>query len=260
MRSKDRVSGTPDKYKVCLPTLIENVVQIEFMSAEIPNTLYTTHIRFFNFAINVADVISHITIPVQPGIYSTSDLMAFMTANMFLADTYLITNDTLDPSIVWFTFNEHKSQIGINVSSEVSEVFIDNFTDPMFGFAEGEVYADIDTGVYYGTSLSAFNVPSFIYLCIDEIQNQAVTNFMTASNAATPHNMIARIQMNAEILHFVMTASNGSDFRRPLTMSNSINLSTLSITFLGPDGGAVDFQGVEHSLILKVTSKRLTRF
>ena len=265
VRSKDRVSGTSSKYKVLLPNMIENVVQIEFMNAEIPNTLYTTHIRFFRFSINATDEagiesISHIMVPVQPGIYETQDLMAFMTDNMFIAETYGITNESLDPTIAWFTFNEHTAQIGINVSNEVSQVFIDEGTDPMFGFETGEVYAPpSNPNVYYGTMIASFAVPSYVYLCIDEIQNQAFTNFMVPLNVVCPRNMIARIQMNADIFHYVVAASNGSDFCRPLAVSQPMSLSSLSISFLGPDSRPVDFQGSEHNLILKVTSKRQFR-
>ena len=111
VRSQDRISGTPSHYVVNLPSLIPNVIQVEFVASEFPNTIFSTVISYVYFTIsytlssqsNTVDIV----VPIQPGIYETTDLMNLMTNSMYLVDTYLTTNVKLDPTIVNFKYNEH---------------------------------------------------------------------------------------------------------------------------------------------------------
>jgi transcription antitermination factor NusG len=71
-----------------------------------------------------------------------------------------------------------------------------------------------------------------------------------------PPNVIARIQMNADILHMVNASPNSFDFVRAMNLVHPVNIDKLSISFVGANGKEVDFQGVEHSLLLRIDTDR----
>ena len=264
--SEDRDSGTISKYTVSLPSLIERVVRIEYVSGEIPNTLYVSNMRYVFFRLTDAlDDPFYFTVPVLPGIWKSNELLNHMTENIFFTPTYLETNERLNdmnnPTVV-FTFDEHTSKFGlvIRYPGVYKDPRIIEGTDTFFGFIPDEdrilPHHAVLTNTYYAEHVCMTKVPSYLYLCLDEIGDFPCSDFMTSYNPkkVIPLNIIARIQMNADILHVVNSSPNTFDFSRPLNPRNPMNISRLSLSFRGPDGNVVDFKGVEHSLLLKLTT------
>ncbi|MGA9041637.1 MAG: hypothetical protein WB421_13980, partial [Terriglobales bacterium] len=156
--------------------------------------------------------------------------------------------------IVSFFFNEHTSKIAF-VGNQIESLTILDDTDPLFGFDVGPVMNDpTNPTFFYGQNMAISKLPSYLLLCMREMQDEGYVNFLTSSSKG-PRNVIARIQMNADVLHMVNSSSNTCDFSRPINFANPLNLSRLSLSFVGPEGESVDFQGVEHHLLLKVTSR-----
>lgn len=256
VRSKDRVSGTPNRYTVRLPCMIFNAHKIDFVGAEIPNTLFTTKIRYMYLSVNGVNY----TVPVQPGIYETTDLMTYMSSNIYVSSTYLTTNTPIPANTITFSFNDHLSKIAIVCSPSVTNVTIMVNTDPMFGFNVGSTYAPTIlpsvNGIIYGDRLVAMDVPAFVFLTLEELNDGDALNFITSSSTFMPPNIIARIQMNADILHMVNSSPNSFDFVRSMNLIHPVNIDRLSFKFVGPNGAEVDFQGVEHSLLLRIYTDR----
>ena len=265
VRSQDRISGTPSHYTVNLPSMIPNVIQIEFVSSEIPNTIFSTTTSYFFFTINytlsgsVYD--TEIIIPIQPGIYETNDLMNTMTSNMYIDSEYLYTNTKLDPTIVNFMYNEHLAIIcmkqGTNPNSTINSITIDEGTDPRYGFQVGPLSLNTVSNTYNAQSIALFNGTPVIFVCLEQMNDSCSSYFINPVSSNTPlRNVIARIPMNADILHYVVSSPNTVDYVRPILLSRPLNLSQLTISIVLPDGTHADFQGVEHSLLLKVTVNR----
>lgn len=84
VNSQDRtLSGTPNKYTVNLPRLLRNVVSIELVSAEIPNSLYPDTIRNLYFGLDYPGIgllVCLTTIPV--GVWTHNDAATQMTNNI----------------------------------------------------------------------------------------------------------------------------------------------------------------------------------
>lgn len=267
VRSKDRTfhdNTTSSQYKVLLPRMFHNVIKIEYINAEIPNTVFSANSRQFIFSCNVTDattptLVSSLVcvVPVLPGIWEDDDLMNFMTNNIFVQSTYGITNLRISGI---FTFGVDSSTNKLYVqptnSSLVSQFKVLSGTDTSFGFINDSIIPLSLSGKYYGTYPMTFSAPNFLFLCVDELLDFEPSNVLTPiSNKVPVNKILARLQLNADVLHWVVQSPNVQDFVRKTRSGHYVNFHTLSISFLDPFGNVVDFQGVEHTLLLRVTYK-----
>lgn len=101
VNSKDRVSGTENKYTVTLPRLIRNVTMVELISAEIPNTLYPSQQKYLYFIVHVNENYTDTTIPttdfgglyycqavIPEGVYSHGDAAVSLTQTLGVVKVY----------------------------------------------------------------------------------------------------------------------------------------------------------------------------
>ena len=110
VNSKDRVSGTENKYTVTLPRLIRNVTMVELISAEIPNTLYPSQQKYLYFLLHVnTGYTTDTTIPatdvgglylcqaiVPEGVYSHGDAAVSLTQTMGVVKVYSVNKTMMD--------------------------------------------------------------------------------------------------------------------------------------------------------------------
>jgi hypothetical protein len=264
VNSSDRMAGgSPAHYTVPLPFQIEKVTKIEFVSAEIPNTLFSaSRIRNIYFTLNKSTFTNltnediHCLIPVTPGLWEVRELVDFMENNVF----ELISMRKLDPLPFNILFNPHTSKFGFEVVDReiIKSIFINENTDPMFGFTPGShLPYDEKEHVYWGQNMAVFKGVPFVYICLDQLTDSPYLGFMTPHPTKTPQNVLARIQINADILHYVYSTANSTDFYRSIEPLRPLILDHLTFSFLDPEGNLVDFQGVDHSLILRITSSLL---
>ena len=91
VNSKDRVfGGTENRYTVKLPRLIRNVVSVELLSAEIPNTNYPRDPKYLYYSVTQTDgTYTLLRSMVPAGIYTHDDAAVSMTGTIKGIKTYV---------------------------------------------------------------------------------------------------------------------------------------------------------------------------
>ena len=366
VNSEDRVSGTENKYTVKLPRLLQNVIQIELLSAEIPNTLYPSGIKHLYFGVHVKEdsgdqlrgcfFLCRSVLP--EGVYNHDDAAAELTRSIDVFKTYLpdetmpIRNedDPNDPNNQVLIIDRQTLDIHENPDSSDSEderrdreriiredlvqegfgpeileenARSDAGIDPMAPFPDRQSelsYIDPDTipfglynypcqfvkanmrfkydgrlgkffavlkhenldnivieearttrefgfdthrmvstpygndgeNAYYASSIAQLRSSSHIWMTIEELSSMPYWN-VVSTNTHLPRNVFARIQMATDILHWVFWSQGVEEFKRECAFGQTTSLSQLTIGWLDSHGDVVDFHGIDHSLVLRVT-------
>lgn len=266
VRSRDRTMmplSSPSKYTVNLPRNFRNVTKIEYIDAEIPNTLLPENKRKFFFKAVIVDatnsnLVSNVTcvVPLKTGMWESQQMCTFMTNNIFILNSFQISNLRLNGM---FAFGYDNSTFKMYVQclnpSCVSFFQVTAGTDEGFGFIQDQYIPMTSNGRYYATFPMNFDVPSFLYLCVDELRSYATAEqlIVPITNKTDTPIVMARIQMNSDTFHWVVQSPNAYDFARKARKDNICNLSQLTISWVDPFGKLVDFNGVDHTLLLRLT-------
>ena len=244
IRSIDRVYGTPSRYTVRLPCMINNAHKIEFVSAEIPNTLFTTKLRTMYFTMNDIPYV----VPIMPGVYETSDLMTYMTSNVYVLSIVPHHEYENGPVHVHVLVQRTHVQNRVRVFS-LRHIYHDRSSHGPHVRIQYIIlvhhleHPSVVSNLFYGDRLVAMDVPSYVYLTLEQLNDGDALNFITSSSTFMPPNVIARIQMNADILHMVNASPNSFDFVRTMNLIHPVNIDRLSISFVGPNGVGGRFPG-----------------
>ena len=378
VNSEDRVSGTENKYTVTLPRLLQNVIQIELLSAEIPNTLYPTGKKYLYFAVHVNENAGnnedgHMFLCrtfLPEGVYNHDDAAVQLTNNMDVFKHYLDTdrirryfqqidpttgqpfanpadneiplinqtthdiaiapdsphsedelarrdqiiredqegegfgpaildenarsdhiNDPMapypdrqselgyvDPTQIAFGELDFVDQLAIVKANLffkfdsrlgkflviLTHAILDNIvieearTDREFGFDKHKITENIPyvldntKTAYYAHNIAQLHSSSHIWMTIDELASMPYWN-VVSTNKHLPRNVFARIQMATDILHWVFWSQGVEEFKRECAPGQTTSLSQLTIGWLDHAALPVDFHGIEHSLVLRVT-------
>jgi len=266
IRSKDRNMiplTNSSKYSVNLPRLFQNVTKIEYIDAEIPNTLLPDNKRKFFFKAVIVDatnpaLVSNVTcvVPLKNGMWESSLMCAFMTNNIFILNSFDVSNLRLNGM---FSFGYDNSTFKMYVQclnpSCVTFFQVTAGTDEGFGFIQDQYIPMTSNGRFYATFPMNFDVPNFLYLCVEELRSYNTSEHLMVpiSNKTDTSIVMARIQMNADTFHWVVQSPNAYDLSRKSREDTVCNLSKLTISWVDPFGHLVDFNGVDHTLLLRLT-------
>lgn len=251
--SRDRdpqAASSPSKYTVRLPQKFKKVISARLVSAEIPSSFYVFRASYGNTSLNtiVNGVAKTITIP--DGNYSGST-MAVALRNAL--------NEAYQP----WTFNVTLSKTTLKltiINLDGYDVGVDTTTDAAgsrewgLGFFLGFEKNAILTGpVVTAPRVCATNPYTYLVLDIEEL-NGAFEGGLDGSAMAT-RGCFAKIPFSANSFEYVfLDASSASatplSYKPPIT-----SLDRLRVKWRFHDGRAVDFEHLEHSFTLELTTK-----
>jgi len=104
---------------------------------------------------------------------------------------------------------------------------------------------------YYANSIAQLWVTSHIWMTIDELANMPYSNLVSTNSL--PMNLFARIQMATDIMHWVFWSQGFEEYKRECAPGQTTTLRTLTVGWLDDNGLPVDFHGLNHSLMFRVT-------
>ena len=270
-RFRENYYGTSaSNFHLDLPIKFSKVVSLQLSALEFPTTFYSITKVFGNnyFQIIVNDIPQIIIVP--DGNYSLQSLA------LFLNNTMTSFGGSSDPNIlllqyIYFTIDDvngsGSGKMIVAVSSDYTDdpfTFSLNFkTDRdgnddrntplplklgwLFGFREG-LY--INNTVYVSEGLVDLSGPRYLYLVVDDFNNNVNDGFYGAFNASLLNkNILARISLQASALNY-LSENNLALITSPRQYFGPVDIQKLQIQLLDEYGRILDLNNMDYSFCL----------
>jgi hypothetical protein len=255
-------STSSTNFNLQLPTNINNVLQMQLTAIELPTSYYVVSKQYNNnyFTINVNG--SSIVISIPDGNYTQNTIMNIINTELTNAGApfnyisfivNLINDDT----------GSCQTLVGPNGTGTVTSLELNFQTDrngiedrgtplPLklgwnLGFRNGNYVGSVN---YVSEGIVDLTGPRYLYLVIDDYNNNVNNNFYSAFNSSILNkNILARISLNANKFN-ILEQNNLNIVTTPREYFGPINLNVMNIQLLDEYGRIVDLNNMDYSFCL----------
>jgi len=259
-------TSSASNYNINLPLDINNVVQMQLSAIEIPTTYYVVSKQYGNnfFSISVNGQTTVINIP--DGNYDPITIMNAINNQLNLAGTpfnkviftvNLVNNNTgSDQTLVGFSDLSGNQSIELNFQAD--RFGLDDRNTPLplkfgwlLGFRNGIYVNNLN---YVSEGVVDVKGPKYLYLVIDDYNNNVNNNFYSAFNSSIlNNNIIARIALTANTFS-VLQQNNSALITTPRDYFGPVDLKNLNIQLLDEYGRVVDLNNMDFSFCLTLST------
>lgn len=259
-------SSTSCNFNITLPINIDNVLEMQLTSIELPTTFYVVSKQYGNnfFTIVVNDSSRIIKIP--DGNYTTETIIEIINTQLFLQGAPF--------SYVSFIANissnsgSLQTMIGPNTdaSGNINEIQLDFQKDKMgnddhntplplkfgwlLGFRNGHY---IGNNNYVSESVIDMTGPKYLYLVLDDFNNNVNNNFVSAFNSSLLNkNILARISLQSNLFN-ILQQNKLNIVTTPREYFGPVNLNNMNIQLLDEYGRIVDLNFMDYSFCITLT-------
>jgi hypothetical protein len=247
-----------------LPIKFSNIMTIQLSAFEFPTTYFNISKQMGNnfFSIEVSDINYVITIP--DGNYTPVALVAYL-------NNYVQTIIT-DLNIITFTLNIDSTGSGsgqlIIGTTEENNFFVLNFqndiygnpdtTNPlplklgwMLGYRNGIYVGNVN---YCGEGIVDIFGPRYVYLSVDDYNNNVNNGFYSAFNSSILNkNILARISLSVSPFS-ISSQNNLSLITVPRQYFGPVDIQKLNIQLLDEYGRILELNNMDYSFCLTFTT------
>jgi hypothetical protein len=277
-RFRDNYFSTAStNFFVSLPINLNNVIQMQLGSIELPTTIYCVSKQygnnFFTIKVNLSDGTSSSTVITIPdGNYNQTTIMNIINTQLSLASTPI--------SYVSFTINLNEGDTGsaqtmvgpnndapispnptittIELNFQANINGIEDTGTPLplkFGWTLG-----FRNGIYIGNTnyvsegVVDLKGPRYLYLVIDDFNNNVNNYFYSAFNSSILNkNILARISQTANN-YYILEQNNLNVITPPREYFGPVNIYNLNVQLLDEYGRIVNLNNMDFSFCLILTS------
>jgi hypothetical protein len=233
IQSADRTGGTPSDFFIKPPLPIENLKGTTLLSASIPNTLYNITSANNTIYWNRGGALST---TITPGAYTDETISTALAAAMDDADGVQTYTVSYDSTTMKMTIECPAAAFTLTCTSTTNAIW------DVLGF-------DTDANTGSATSHTADNVlrldfPAYLLITVNEFLHQG-----TVSSAGIRTNFAISM---SNVSQYVEVFNANETFDNSIRYTSSEYLDSLHITLRKPDGGEVDLNGAEWSMLLNL--------
>jgi hypothetical protein len=264
-------STSPTNFNVNLPLNIENVLVMQLNAIQLPMTFYTISRQYGNnfFTIKVAlndgtvaskviDVPSgnyvQLTIPeiINAQLLSSGAPFAFIKFQVNLTGPATGSGQTLVGTNPDVPGSDTVAYIELNFQADRNGLEDRNTPLPlkfgwMLGFRNGVYTGNLN---YVSESLVDLSGPKYLFLVVDDYNNNVVNNFYSAFNSSILNkNILARIALPLPNF-FLLNNDTYMLTTLPREYFGPVNLQTMTIQLLDEYGRIVDLNNMDFSFCL----------
>ena len=293
-RFRDNYYGSSStNFHVELPVKISSILTMDLTGIEIPQTFMNISKQmknnFFTIRVTVGEVYETGTIIIPTGSYLYSDLIIFINnyiSTVYSSSVYLkyiyftsnvssivtsssfllgisgsgqtivgINSSYLDPSGGvgpggdLFNFSLH---FDLNVDENIDETPLPLKLGWMLGFRNG-VYTN--NTVYVSEGLSNISGPQYVFLVVDDYNNNVNNGFYSAfTNSLLNKNILARISLQQSNIYNVTNQSNLPIISYPRQYFGPVDIQKLHVQLLDEYGRVVNLNNMDFSFCLSFQS------
>jgi hypothetical protein len=265
-RFRDNYYSTPSSnFHVDLPIKLSNVVSLQLSALELPNTFYAVSKVFGNnfFVLEIPSK-PNLVVTIPDGNYDYLSLQIYI--NTFL------TTQTVDPA---YTTIQFLADVNTGVSSGGSgrmvagstsgtQSFSINFQTNKYGSEDKQTPLPLKLGwimgfregyyknAYTYVSEGIINVtgPRYIYLVIDDFNNNVLDGFYGAFNSSVLNkNILARISLQGSVFDY-LAKDNFNLITTPRQYFGPVDIQKLQVQLLDEYGRILDLNNMDYSFCL----------
>jgi len=264
-------------FNISLPLTINNVLTMQLAAIELPSTFYTISKQYGNnyFTLTVTDALDPTMF--QSRVVNIPDGNYSYTGILNILNTTVTNIANSDPSLLNFQY----IIFGINVNNNngSGQMFVSVANDPVvppgiqfslnfqadkngnddrntplplklgwiFGFRNGIYINNIN---YVSEGIVDLLGPRYLYLVVDEFNNNVNNSFYSAFNSSILNkNILARISLQVNTFN-ILSQNNLNVISTPRRYFGPVNILNLNIQLLDEYGRVIDLNNMDFSFSL----------
>jgi hypothetical protein len=253
-------SSPSTNFNFALPIDFDNVLQMQLTSLELPNTYYNVSKQYGNnfFSVTANTSTSVVTIPdgnyTYDGIVNIINTQLFNLGYPFDKVVFLlnINNNSGSGQMMVGPFDASLNTLSLNFQAD--RFGIDDRSTPLplkfgwtLGFRNGIYENNLN---YVSEGVVDVTGPRYIYLVVDDHNNNVNNGFYSAFNSSMlNNNILARISLQSRFFDIQIT-NNLNIVTTPREYFGPVNIKNLNIQLLDEYGRVLDINNMDYSFCL----------
>ena len=264
-RFRDNYFASPSTdFHFSLPINFDNVLQMQLTSIELPTTYYNVSKQYGNNFFSVTANTSTSVVNIPDGNYTYTGIVNVVNNELFLLGypfdkvVFLlnINNNSgsgqmmvgpLDASLNTLSLNFQADRYGIDDNSTPLPL---KFGWTM-GFRNGVYVNNLN---YVSEGVVDVTGPRYVYLVVDDHNNNVNNGFYSAFNSSLlNNNILARISLQSHFFD-VQLSNNLNIVTNPREYFGPVNIQNINIQLLDEYGRVIDLNNMDYSFCLTLTT------
>jgi len=263
-RFRDNYYGAPStNFFMALPINLNKIINMQLMSLELPTTYYVVSKQFGNnFFKLIVEGEEPVVINVPNGNYSSSGIVNYLNSEMqklggnFQYISFNVNIDSNnDGSNQMIVSIDPIQNISFSLDFQSNALGTDDRNTPLplklgwnLGFRNG-IYENNTT--YVSEGVIDFSGPRYMYLAIDDYNNNVSNSFYSAFNSSilNNNNILARISINSQN-YTIFNENNFNVVTFPRMYYGPVNIKNITVQLLDEYGRIVDLNNMDYSFCL----------
>ena len=265
-------NSSATNYHLNLPIKMSNVMTMQLSAFEMPTTFYNVSKQYGNNFMNISitdssSITTTAVLTIQDGNYTydtiTSYLNSILTNLGDPFDKLIFVINIMNISgsgqmVIGFKTMENIENLNFSLNFQADKNGEEDKSTPLplklgwtLGFRNG-IY--INNSTYVSESVIDLLGPRYIYLVIDDYNNNVNNNFYSAfTSSILNHNILARISMNTPFFD-ILGQNNLSLITTPREYYGPVDIQKMNIQLLDEYGRILDLNNVDYSFCLTFKS------
>lgn len=264
-RFRENYYGSPStNFNVTLPLMINNVLTMQLAAIELPTTFYNISKQYGNnfFTLTVNDASQ--VVNIADGNYTYTGIVNLLNTTManiggdFQYIVFGININNNNGSGQMFVGIDTGTPLGainsFSLNFQADRNGIDDRNTPLplklgwtFGFRNGIYENNVN---YVSEGVVDLLGPRYLYLVVDDFNNNVNNNFYSAFNSSILNkNILARISLQANTFN-IFTENNLNIVTTPRQYFGPVKIQNLNIQLLDEYGRIIDLNNMDYSFSL----------
>ena len=273
-------ASSSTNFNASLPLTINNVLTMQLAAIELPTSFYNISKQYGNnfFTLNVTDAVDPSLIQTQ--VVNIADGNYDHTGIVNLLNTTMTNIANSNPSLANFQYiifgininsNNGSGQMFVSVADDPSVPSninfslnfqadrngIDDRSTPLplklgwtFGFRNGIYENNIN---YVSEGIINVTGPSYLFLVVDDFNNNVNNNFYSAFNSSILNkNILARISLQSPTFN-ILEQNNLTVITTPREYFGPVNIQNMNIQLLDEYGRVINLNNMDYSFCLSLS-------
>jgi len=259
-------TSSASNFNFSLPVNMNDVLQMQLASVEIPTTYYVISKQYGNNFFNITVDASSTVINIPDGNYDQLTIMDVINKQLSLAGapfssvvfTINLTNGTTGSGQTLVGFSDLSGNTILELNFQADRYGIPDRNTPLplkFGWTLG-FRNGIYTGNFNYVSEGVVDVtgPKYFFLVVDDYNNSVNNNFYSAFNSSILNkNILARISLQSNTFN-ILEQNNLSLVTTPREYFGPVNIQTMNVQLLDEYGRIVDLNNMDFSFCVTLTT------
>jgi hypothetical protein len=265
-RFRDNYFSSPStNFNFALPMNFDNVLQMQLASLELPTTYYNVSKQYGNnfFSITANTSTSVVTIPdgnyTFDGIVNVINTQLTNLGGLFADVVFLLNiNNNSGSGQMMVGISAGSLITSLSLNFQADRFGIDDRSTPlplkfgwMLGFRNGIYENNLN---YVSEGVLDVTGPRYIYLVVDDHNNNVNNGFFSAFNSSLlNNNILARISLQSRFFD-VQISNNLNIVTNPREYFGPVNIQNMNIQLLDEYGRVLDINNMDYSFCLTLVT------